>query len=66
MEHDRHFTGKINRTVYESTPAWTSEPTPLRQKPNIVMIVLDDVGYAQLDCYGADIDTPALDSLAAD
>ena len=38
----------------------------LRRKPNIVMIVLDDVGYAEWGCYGSDIETPALDSLAAD
>jgi arylsulfatase A-like enzyme len=29
------------------------------------MIVLDDVGFAQLGCYGSDIETPVLDSLAA-
>lgn len=30
------------------------------------MIVLDDVGYSQLGCYGGDIETPAMDSLAAE
>ena len=66
MEHDQNFTGTINRTAAESTIAWTSEPSPLRQSPNIVMIVLDDVGYAEFGCYGSDVETPALDSLAAD
>ncbi|BBY66825.1 arylsulfatase [Mycolicibacterium helvum] len=32
--------------------------------PNVVMIVLDDLGYAQLGCYGSDIRTPAIDRLA--
>ncbi|TNC22277.1 arylsulfatase [Amycolatopsis alkalitolerans] len=32
--------------------------------PNIVMIVLDDLGFAQLSCYGSDIATPNIDSLA--
>lgn len=32
--------------------------------PNVVMIVLDDVGFAQLGCYGSDIRTPAIDRLA--
>ena len=66
MEHDQHFTGKINRTAAESMIAWTSEPSPLRRRPNIVMIILDDVGYAEWGCYGSDIETPALDSLATD
>lgn len=66
MEHDRDFKGVIGRTVADSTPSWAASPTKLAKSPNIVMIVLDDVGYAQLGCYGSDIETPALDSLARD
>ena len=33
--------------------------------PNVVMIVLDDLGFAQLGCYGAEIATPNIDLLAA-
>ena len=66
MEHNRNFTGTINPTAAESTVAWTSDPSQLRRKPNIVLVVLDDVGYAEFGCYGSDIETPALDSLAAD
>lgn len=66
MEHDRDFNGVIGRTVKDSTASWLTRPTSLTQTPNIVMIVLDDVGYSQLGCYGSDIETPALDSLAAD
>ncbi|TQK27167.1 arylsulfatase [Arthrobacter sp. SLBN-53] len=33
-------------------------------RPNVVMIVLDDLGFAQLGCYGSDIRTPAIDRLA--
>jgi arylsulfatase A len=36
------------------------------QKPNIVLIVADDLGYGDLGCYGASkISTPAIDELAA-
>ena len=66
MEHDRNFDGVIRRTVADSTASWTASRAGLKRAPNIVMIVLDDVGYAQLGCYGSDIETPALDSLAAD
>jgi arylsulfatase A-like enzyme len=32
---------------------------------NVVVILLDDLGFAQLGCYGSDIATPAIDRLAA-
>nr|MDT0663618.1 sulfatase-like hydrolase/transferase [Micromonospora sp. DSM 115978] len=32
--------------------------------PNVVVILLDDLGFAQFGCYGSDIATPAVDRLA--
>ncbi len=34
------------------------------EKPNILLILVDDMGYSDLGCYGSEIDTPNLDLLA--
>ena len=62
LEHERGFSGTIRRTIHESDASWSDEPRA--DRPNIVVIVLDDVGYSQLGCYGSSIDTPALDRIA--
>ncbi|TWU51744.1 sulfatase-like hydrolase/transferase [Rubripirellula reticaptiva] len=36
------------------------------ERPNIVLIVADDVGYSDIGCYGGEIETPNLDRLAAE
>ncbi|TSA34498.1 MAG: arylsulfatase [Verrucomicrobiaceae bacterium] len=35
-------------------------------KPNILLILVDDMGFSDLGCYGSEISTPNLDALAAD
>ena len=42
-----------------------TRPSPPDGAPNVILVVLDDVGFAQLGCYGSDIDTPTIDGLAA-
>ncbi len=59
------FAGVAGRTLEESTPAWPPLRGARDGAPNVVIVVLDDVGYAQLGCYGSDIATPTFDRLAA-
>jgi arylsulfatase len=59
------FPGRIGITSAESSPAWPAPDRAPHGAPNVIVVVLDDVGYAQLGCYGSDIDTPTFDRLAA-
>lgn len=61
---DSRFGGVAGRTVEESVPWWPSPQLPPAGAPNVVLVLLDDVGYAQFGCYGSDIATPTFDRLA--
>ena len=43
---------------------FAAEAAP-KTKPNFLVILADDLGYCDLGCYGGEIETPHLDSLAA-
>ncbi len=64
MSANEQFGGVIGRTATESEP-WWPDPPPLEDKPNVVLILFDDTGFAHFGCYGSDIDTPNIDRLAA-
>lgn len=57
--------GEIGRTHAESTPWWPTPPHPGDDAPDVIVVLLDDLGFAQLGCYGSDIETPNIDRLAA-
>jgi arylsulfatase A-like enzyme len=59
------FRGTAGRYHHESEPWWPAQPSPPEDAPNVLLVVLDDVGFAQLGCFGSDIDTPTFDRLAA-
>jgi arylsulfatase len=59
------FTGRIGKTYLESEAEWPKLPTPPAGAPNVVIILLDDVGFGQASTFGGPIATPALDKLAA-
>jgi arylsulfatase len=59
------FKGKVGFTMEESTPHWNLPPQAREGAPNILWIVLDDVGFGHLGCYGSPIETPNFDALAA-
>ena len=52
-------------TPEQSTPGNFALPHPEQGAPNVVLVVLDDTGFAQLGCFGSGIETPNIDRLAA-
>jgi arylsulfatase A-like enzyme len=59
------FKGSIGKTYKDSVPSWPEKPAAPANAPNIVFIVLDDVGFSDIGCYGSEIATPRMDALAA-
>ncbi|MGN0600704.1 MAG: arylsulfatase [Oscillospiraceae bacterium] len=62
----KKFIGTIGRNIRETEYRYENIPdkTP-KGAPNVIYIVLDDLGFSQLGCYGSSINTPNIDKLAA-
>jgi arylsulfatase len=61
---DPEFHGKIGRTYQDSEMDWPKLPAPPEGAPNVIVILLDDVGFGMTSTFGGSIPTPHLDSLA--
>ena len=59
------FTGRIGLTRAESQPAFPAQPQAPKGAPNILLVLLDDAGFAATSTFGGEPRTPALDKLAA-
>ena len=57
---------RIGTTVAESTPQWPPVTQhPPGRAPNVLVVLFDDVGFSDFGCYGSEIETPAIDAVAA-
>ncbi len=62
---DFHFTGQVGRTYQDSDPAQFPQPVAApKGAPNIVLILLDDVGFGQFSTFGGAVPSPTMDRLA--
>ncbi len=62
------FKGTVNVDIRDSVEDWSpfAPPQAPDGAPNVVFIVLDDVGFSAMSCYGGPIATPNIDKIADD
>src|SRR5256885_17064655 len=67
-EVSEQFKGTVNVDIRDSVPDWTPFEPPKAPDgaPNVVYIVLDDVGFSAMGCYGGPVETPDIERVAAD
>ncbi|WP_313458156.1 arylsulfatase [Stenotrophomonas sp.] len=64
---DFHFHGQVGRTYQDSDPAQFPQPVQApKGAPNVVLILLDDVGFGQFSTFGGGVPSPTMDRLAAE
>src|SRR5438270_918434 len=61
------FRGVVNVDIRDSVPDWAPfEPAKAPEDaPSVAYIVLDDVGFSAIGCYGGPVETPNIDRIAA-
>ncbi len=60
------FTGTMDPAYEKSTQDWPESKRFTGNEPNVIIFLLDDVGYAQLGAFGGLVPTPNIDKLAED
>jgi arylsulfatase len=58
------FEGKIGKTYKDSVPDFPKPVQAPKDAPNVLLIILDDVGFGQAGTFGGPVPTPTLDRLA--
>src|SRR5262245_21847890 len=64
---DFRFPGSVGRTYLDSDPAQFPQPVQApKGVPNVVLILIDDVGFGQFSTFGGGVPSPTMDELAAE
>ena len=58
------FSGSISKTISQSTPRKLTAPQAPKGAPNVLLIMLDDVGFGSFGNFGGPVDTPGLNKIA--
>ncbi len=63
-QQQQPFNGVVGKTLADSKEAWTAPVKPPKGAPNVIWILLDDVGFGASSTFGGVIRTPYFDTLA--
>jgi len=63
-KYGQEFKGKISKSYEESEEWWPTKKMPPADAPNVIIFLLDDVGFAQVESFGGLIETPNINALA--
>ncbi len=63
-QSDPEFRGKIGETYLDSTPNFPLSVKAPKGSPNVLIVLLDDVGFGMCSTFGGPVSTPHLDKLA--
>ena len=58
------FEGRVRPTFRSSESWWPPRVEAAADAPNVVLVLVDDLGFSDLGCYGSEIPTPHIDALA--
>lgn len=61
---DPEFKGKIGETYKDSTPSYPLPVKAPKGSPNVLLVLLDDVGFGMCSTFGGPVPTPHLEKLA--
>ena len=64
-QNSQPFQGVIGKTSADSKEFWPQNPTAPAGAPNVIWVLLDDVGFGATSTFGGVINTPTFDALAA-
>jgi arylsulfatase len=61
---DPEFRGKIGENYKDSTPSYPQPVRAPKGSPNVLLVLLDDVGFGMCSTFGGPVPTPNMDKLA--
>ncbi len=59
-----HMRYGVARILFAFSILWSNTAEAATPRPNVILIITDDMGFSDIGCYGGEIETPNIDALA--